>query len=99
MQYIEEVTPLKSEREKIRQLYRKTTNETDRSFLEYKLNNLTKDIDKINSKIQICKRIITKAEKGEKEAILIKNRVAENQQNNELENSKSKDRRIDRATF
>ena len=56
-------------------------------------------IDKINSKIQICKRIITKAEKGEKEAILIKNRVAENQQNNELENSKSKDRRIDRATF
>ena len=47
MQYIEEVTPLKSEREKIRQLYRKTTNETDRSFLEYKLNNLTKDIDKI----------------------------------------------------
>ena len=99
MQYIEEITPLKSEREKIRQLYRKTTNETDRSFLEYKLNNLTKDIDKINSKIQICKRIITKAEKGEKEAILIKNRVAENQQNNELENSKSKDRRIDRATF
>ena len=93
MQYIEEVTPLKSEREKIRQLYRKTTNETDRSFLEYKLNNLTKDINKINSKIQICKRIITKAEKGEKEAILIKNRVAENQLNNELEGSKNKDKK------
>ena len=100
IKYIEEVTPLKAEREKLRQLYRKTTNETDRSFLEYKLNNLTKDIDKINSKIQTCKRIIATAEKGEKEAVLIKNRVAENQLNNELENSKSKDRkRIDRATF
>lgn len=98
MQYVEEVTPLKAEREKLRQLYRKTTNKTDRSFLEYKLNSLTKDIDKINSKIQTCKRIITKAEKGEKEAILIKNRVAENQLNNELENSKSKDRKkLDRA--
>ena len=98
MQYIEEVTPLKAEREKLRQLYRKTTNETDRSFLEYRLNNLTKDIDKINSKIQTCKRIIDTAEKGEKEAILIKNREAKNQLNNELENSKSKDiRRIDRA--
>lgn len=98
MQYIEEVTPLKAEREKLRQLYRKTTNETDRSFLEYRLNNLTKDIDKINSKIQTCKRIIATAEKGEKEAILIKNREAKNQLNNELENSKSKDiRRIDRA--
>lgn len=66
IKYIEEVTPLKAEREKIRQIYKKTTNETDRSFLEYKLNNLTKDINKINSKIQTCKRIITKAEKGKK---------------------------------
>ncbi len=92
MKYIQEVTPLKAEREKLRQLYRKTTNETDRSFLEYKLNNLTKDIDKINSKIQTCKRIITKTEKGEKEAILIKNRVKENQQNNEQENAKTKNK-------
>ena len=80
IKYIEEVTPLKAEREKIRQIYKKTTNETDRSFLEYKLNNLTKDI-------------ITKAEKGEKEAILIKNRVAENQLNNELEGLKNKDKK------
>lgn len=98
IKYLEEVTPLKAEREKLRQLYRKTTNETDRSFLEYRLNNLTKDIDKINSKIQTCKRIIATAEKGEKEAVLIKNREAKNQLNNELENSKNKDiRRIDRA--
>lgn len=93
IQYIEEVTPLKAEREKLRQLYRKTTNETDRSFLEYKLNNLTKDIDKINSKIQTCKRIITKSEKGEKEDILIKNRVAENQLNNGRESPKNIDKK------
>lgn len=95
IKYIEEVTPLKAEREKIRQIYKKTTNETDRSFLEYKLNNLTKDINKINSKIQTCKRIITKAEKGEKEAILINNRALENKQNNEQENSinKNKDKK------
>ena len=93
IKYIEEVTPLKAEREKIRQIYKKTTNETDRSFLEYKLNNLTKDINKINSKIQTCKRIITKAEKGEKEAIIIKNRVAENQLNNKLEGLKNKDKK------
>lgn len=71
-------------------------------FLEYKLNNLTKDIDKINSKIQTCKRIITKSEKGEIEDILIKNRVTENQLNNELENSKNKNKdkkELDRATF
>ena len=65
----------------------------DKRVLEYKLNNLTKDINKINSKIQTCKRIITKAEKGEKEAILIKNRVAENQLNNELEGLKNKDKK------
>ena len=95
IKYIEEVTPLKAKQEKLRQLYRKTTNETDRSFLEYKLNNLTKDIDKLNSKIQTCKRIISKAEKGEKETILINNRISENQLNNEQENAinKNKDKK------
>lgn len=95
IKYIEEVTPLKAEREKLRQLYRKTANKTDRSFLEYKLDNLTKDINTINSKIQTCKRIITNTEKGEKEAILIRNRIDENQQNNEQENAinKNKDKK------
>ena len=95
IKYIEEVTPLKAKRENLRQLYRKTANKTDRSFLEYKLDNLTKGINTINSKIQTCKRIITNAEKGEKETILIKNRVSENQLNNEPENSfnKNKDKK------
>lgn len=99
MKYIEEVTPLKSEREKLRQSYNQTTNDADKTIIQAKIDILTEDINKINSKIQTCKRIISKAEKGEKETILIKNRALENQQNNELENSKSKDRRIDRATF
>ena len=96
IQYIEEVTPLKAEREKLRQLYKKTTNEADKTILQAKIDIITEDINKINSKIQTCKRIITKAEKGEKETILINNRALENQQNNEQENSinKNKDKKM-----
>lgn len=90
IKYIEEVTPLKAEREKLRQSYKKATNEADKTIIQAKINIITEDINKINSKIQTCKGIITKAEKGEKEAILIKNRVVENQQNNEQENIKNK---------
>ena len=93
IKYIEEVTPLKSEREKLRQLYRKSTNETDMSFLEYKINNITEDIDKINSKIQTCKRIIATAEKGEKENFLIKKRVEDNRLKSKKEIAKNKDKK------
>lgn len=58
---------------------KKTTNEADKTIIQTKIDILTEDIKKINSKIQTCKRIITNAEKGEKETILIKNRVDENQ--------------------
>lgn len=58
---------------------KKTTNEADKTIIQTKIDILTEDINKINSKIQTCKRIITNAEKGEKETILIKNRVDENQ--------------------
>lgn len=95
MQYIEEVTPIKAEREKLRQLYKKATNESDKTIIRAKIETITEDINKINSKIQTCKRIITNAEKGEKETILINNRALENQQNNEQENSinKNKDKK------
>ena len=83
MKYIEEVTLLKAEREKLRQLYKKDTNESDKTIIRAKIETITEDINKINSKIQTCKRIITNAEKGEKETILINNRALENQQNNE----------------
>ena len=93
MKYFEEVTPLKAEREKLRQLYKKATNEEDKTIIQAKIDIITEDINKINSKIQTCKRIITKAEKGEKESVLTNNRVAENQLNNEQENMKSKDKK------
>lgn len=89
IKYIEEVTPLKEEREKLRQLYKKATNEADKTIIQAKIDIITEDINKINNKIQTCKRIITKAEKGEKETILINNRALENQQNNEQEKSRN----------
>lgn len=91
--FVNEVTPLKVEREKLRKMYNKTTNEADKTILQAKTNIITENINKINSKIQTCKRIITKAEKGEKETVLIKNRVEENQKNNEQENVKNKDKK------
>ena len=86
--YIKQVTPLKAEREKLRNLYKKATNETDKSFLEYELNNITNDIDKINAKIQTCKRIIATAEKGEKENCLVKKRLEDNRFKSEKETKK-----------
>ena len=77
------------------QLYKKTTNEADKTIIQAKIGIITEDINKINSKIQTCKRIISRAEKGEKETVLINNRALENQQNNEQENSinKNKDKK------
>lgn len=66
MKYIQEVTPLKSKREKSGQLYKKTINEIDKTIIQAEINIITEDINKINSKIQTCKRIITKAEKAKK---------------------------------
>ena len=95
IKYLEEVTPLKDKREKLMQLYKKTTNEADKTIIQAKIGIITEDINKINSKIQTCKRIISRAEKGEKETVLINNRALENQQNNEQENSinKNKDKK------
>lgn len=92
IKYIEEVTPLKSEREKLRQLYKKNINEIDKTIIQAEINIITEDINKINNKIQICKRIITKVEKGEKESVLINTRISKNQQNNEQENTKNKNK-------
>lgn len=95
IKYIEQVTPLKAEREKLMQLFKKVTNETDKTIIQVKIDIITENINKINSKIQTCKRIIAKAEKGEKETILINNIALENQQINKQENSinKNKDKK------
>ena len=96
LQYIEEVTPLKALREKLRQDYKKA-NSTDKAIIQVKIDNITEEINQINQKIQTCKRIIFKAEKGEKETNLIQTRIAENQKNNEQDNVKSQSKNKQRT--
>ena len=97
IKYIEEVTPLKEEREKLRQLYKKATNEADKTIIQSKIDIITEDINKINSKIQTCKRIIDRSEKGEKETYLIEKRQENNKFNNEKSKSKDKIKKQDRV--
>lgn len=78
--YLEEISPLKAQREEYRKLYNQSQNSADKTILEAKINILTEDIERANSKIQTCKRIIAKAEKGEKEDWLIQKRFKDNKQ-------------------
>ncbi|MBR2744463.1 MAG: hypothetical protein IKE01_04120 [Clostridia bacterium] len=91
--YLEEILPLKAQREQYKKLYNKTQNSADKSILEAKINILTKDIDRLNSKIQTCRRIINKAERGEKEDWLIQKRMKDNKERAEKEFAKNKDRK------
>lgn len=93
---LEKVAPLKAKRESLRAKYNKTNNQADKGILQDKIDILTEDINKLNSKIQTCKRIIDKSEKGEKEEQLMQKRLENNKQKNEKENSKNKDRKRDR---
>lgn len=96
IKYLEEISPLKAQREKYRKLYNITKNDADKTILEAKINHLTEDIDRLNSKIQTCRRIITKAEKGEKEDWLINKRFEDNKERAEKENNKNKNKIRDR---
>ena len=91
--YLNEVAPLKAEREKLRILYNKTRSDTDKRIIEAKINVITEDIDRFNSKIQTCRRIIKKAEKGEKEDCLIKGRLEDNRVKNEQKMDKNVDKK------
>lgn len=93
IKYLEEISPLKAQREKYRKLYNITQNDADKTILEAKINHLTEDIDRLNSKIQTCRRIITKFEKGEKEDWLIQKRFENNKEISEKEILKNKDNR------
>ena len=66
-QYLEEVSPLKAQKEIYMKLYNKTDNAADKTILKARINILNEDIERINRKIQTCRKIISKAEKGEKE--------------------------------
>ena len=74
-------------------LYNKTNNAADKTILKARINILNEDINRLNSKIQICRRIISKAEKGEKEDLLIKKRFQDNRKRSEKENIKNKDKK------
>lgn len=91
-QFLEEVKPLKNEREKLWRAFNKTTNKNQKKFIKDKIATITDNINKINKEIQTCKRIINNSEKGEREDNLIKKRVKENQVKNEKEFNKNKDK-------
>lgn len=89
--YLEEISPLKAKKEEYMKLYNKTKNSADKTILEAKINILSQDIDRLNSKIQTCRRIITKTEKGEKEDFLIQKRFKDNKERAEKEIVKNKE--------
>lgn len=88
-----EVAPLKEERENLRAKCNKINNQADKNILQARIYIITEDINKFNSKIQTCKRIIEKSEKGAKEDKLIQKRLEDNEEKNEKENAKNKDRK------
>ena len=92
-QYLEEITPLKAQKEIYMKLYNKTDNAADKTILKARINILNEDIERLNKKIQTCKRIINKAEKGEKEDWIIQKRFQDNKERSEKENAKNKARK------
>ena len=64
-----------------------------------KLGLTSNDIDKINAKIQTCKRIIDTAEKGGREDNLIENRVSKNQRSNDQETKNKDKKELHTTTF
>lgn len=92
-QYLEEISPLKAQKEIYMKLYNRTDNAADRTILKARINILNEDIERINKKIQTCRRIISKAEKGEKEDWLIQKRFQDNRERSEKEKIKNKDKK------
>lgn len=92
-QYLEEISPLKAQKEIYMKLYNKTDNVADKTILKARINILNEDIERLNKKIQTCKRIINKAEKGEKEDWIIQKRFQDNKERSEKEIAKNKDRK------
>lgn len=92
-QYLEEISPLKAQKEIYMKLYNKTDNAADKTILKARINILNEDIERLNKKIQICRRIINKAEKGEKEDWIIQKRFQDNKERSEKEASKNKDKK------
>ena len=94
--YLEEISPLKAQKDEYMKLYNKTQNSGDKAILKAKINHLNENIERINKKLQTCRRIISKAEKGTKEEKLIQKRTEENREKAEKDIAKKKDRKRER---
>lgn len=90
--YLEEISPLKAQKEEYMKLYNQTQNNADKTILKTRINHLNENIKKINKKLQTCRRIISKAEKGAKEEMLIQKRTEVNKEKAEKEIAKKKDK-------
>lgn len=93
MSYLDDIKDLKVEKEKYMKLYNQINNEKDKIILKSKLDKLTEKINVLNSKIQTCRRIIKKFEKGEKEDLIIQERIQDNKERRKKETDKNKYRK------
>lgn len=93
MRYLDYIKDLKVEKEKHMKLYNQINNEKDKIILKSKLDKLTEKINVLNSKIQTCRRIIKKFEKGEKEDLIIQERIQDNKERRKKETDKNKYRK------
>ncbi|MFQ8785862.1 MAG: relaxase/mobilization nuclease domain-containing protein [Clostridia bacterium] len=94
--YLEEILPLKSKKEEYMKLYSQVKNDADKTILKAQISHLNEDIKRINKNLQTCRRIISKAEKGAKEEMLIQKRTEANREKAEKEIAKKKDRKRER---
>ena len=90
IQYLEEISPVKAQKEIYMKLYYKTDNAADKTILKARINILNEDIERLNKKLQTCRRIINKAEKGEKEDWIIQKRFQDNRESSKKENNKNR---------
>ncbi len=94
--YLKEISPLKAKKEEYMKLYNQANNTTDKTILKAKISYLNEDIERINKKLQTCRRIISKIERGEKEEKLIKKRIEVNREKAEKDIAKKKDKKRER---
>ena len=91
--YLKEISPLKAKKEEYMKLYNQANNTTDKTIFKTKISHLNEDIERINKKLQTCRRIISKVERGEKEEKLIKKRTEANREKAEKDIAKKKDKK------
>lgn len=91
--YLKEISPLKAKKEEYMKLYNQYNNTTDKTILKAKISHMNEDIERINKKLQTCRRIINKVERGEKEEKLIQKRAEVNREKAEKDIAKKKDKK------